>query len=80
MPLYDITKTKLFFSKTQSGCLKMKVTYKDDEDIYFAVNPKQINEYFLDHYYYIFAKIISLKLQLMGRKQNTQIKAKLGLT
>ena len=58
----------------------MKVTCKDDEDFFFAVNPKQINELFLDHYYYIFARIVTLKLQLMGRKLNTQAKPKLGLT
>lgn len=52
--------------RTPNGNCKMKVCCKD-EDIFFAVDHKKLHELCLDHYYYLFAKIITLKLQLMGR-------------
>jgi hypothetical protein len=39
-----------------------------------------MSEACLDHYYFIFAKIITLKLQLMGRKTNPYSKGKIGLS
>jgi hypothetical protein len=79
IPIYDLNKIKLFFTRTQTGCYKLKITHKD-EDLHFAVNHKHINELCLDHYYYLFARIVTLKLQLMGKKVNAQTRPKLGLS
>jgi hypothetical protein len=57
----------------------MKVTFKV-EDIFFAVDHKKLNELCLDHYYYFFAKIVTLKLQIMGKKNTQNSKPKLGLS
>lgn len=65
----------MLLQRTQSGCLKLKVTSRN-VDIFFAVNPFKLQEsHFLDHYYFIFAKIVSMKLQLMGRKPINSNKA-----
>ena len=76
--LYDITKIKLFFIRTLNGNYKLKVTCKD-EDIFFAVDHKKLNELCLDHYYYLFAKIVTLKLQIMGKKPCYQERPKISL-
>jgi hypothetical protein len=74
-----LTKIKLFFIRTPNGNYKMKVTFKV-EDIFFAVDHKKLNELCLDHYYYFFAKIVTLKLQIMGKKNTQNSKPKLGLS
>lgn len=65
--MYDVTKTKLLFNRTPNGNYKMKITYKE-EDLFCGVDHKKLNELCLDHYYYLFAKIVSMKLHLMGKK------------
>jgi hypothetical protein len=77
--LYNITKAKLLFIRTQAGNFKMKITCQK-EDIFFAIDHKKLNELCLDHYYYIFAKIVSLKLQLMGKRLSPELRPKLGLS
>ena len=57
----------------------MKITCQK-EDIFFAIDHKKLNELCLDHYYYIFAKIVSLKLQLMGKRFSPELRQKLGLS
>ena len=61
-------------TETISGKKKMKICLKDEE-IYLAAGTNKFayNQY-LDHYYFIFAKIITLKLNLMGRKHPTSSK------
>jgi len=69
-PIYELNKIKLLFTRTQSGRLKLKAIFKDQE-IYFAINHKKLNDSCLDHYYFIFAKMVMIKLQLMGKKHNS---------
>lgn len=57
----------------------MKIS-NQKEDIFFAVDHKKLNELCLDHYYYLFAKIVTLKLQLMGKRSFSEVKPKLGLS
>ena len=58
----------------------MKLTLSKEEEVFLAVNPKRINEvHYLDQYYFIFAKIISLKLQLMGRRPSPISRVREGL-
>ena len=57
----------------------MKLTYKE-EDVHFAVDHKKLHDLCLDHYYYIFAKIISLKFQLMGKNINNSTSNRPELT
>lgn len=61
IPIYDLAKVKLFFVRTPNGACKMKVCCRD-EDVFFAVDHKKLHELCLDHYYYIFAKIVTVKL------------------
>ncbi len=65
--MYDINKLKLPFTYTPTGAVKMKITAKN-EDNYLAVDNKRINDYCLDHAYFIFARIITSKILLMGKK------------
>lgn len=74
-----MSKVKLLFTRTQSGCLKMKVNNREEE-VFFAVNHKKINDACLDHYYYIFARIVALKLQLMGKRPYPQQKSKVSIS
>ena len=78
VPVYALTKVKLFFTRTQSGCLKFKLTL-DKEDIYCAINHTKGGSMLLDSYYHIFAKVVSLKLQLMGRKAGKTERSTPGL-
>jgi hypothetical protein len=56
-------------SPTPSGSLRIKLTLADAEEVFLAVNGKRINEvHFLDQYYFVFARLITLKLQIMGRR------------
>lgn len=80
LPLYDITKAKMIVEPTQAGSLKVKLTLAKEE-VFLAAHPKKMQEgYFLDQYYFIFARIVSLKLQLMGRKPADSPKIKLPLS
>ncbi len=45
----------------------MKITVKD-QDNFLAVDGRRINDLCLDHAYFIFARIITSKLQLMGKR------------
>jgi hypothetical protein len=39
------------------------------EELFLAAHPKKMNEaHFLDQYYFLFARILAQKLQIMGRK------------
>lgn len=70
----------MIIQPTQTGSFKIKLTVKE-EDIYLAVNSKKKNDiHFLDQYYYVFAKIVTLKLQLMGRKPVSSPRIKSGLS
>ncbi len=71
----------MIIQPTQTGSFKIKVTIKEEEDVYLAVNPKKKNDlHFLDQYYYVFARIVTLKLQLMGRKPVNNPRIKSGLS
>jgi hypothetical protein len=68
LPLYDINKAKMIIEPTQSGSLKIKLTL-GKEEVFLAASPKRMDEmHFVSHYYLIFARIVALKLQIMGRK------------
>lgn len=68
LPLYDINKIKMIFEPTQTGCYRVKLTV-GKEEVFFAASHRKMNEvHFLDMYYFLFAKVIALKLQIMGRK------------
>lgn len=56
--------------ETHSGKKKMKISLKDEQIFIAASHNKFAESQYLDHYYFIFAKIITLKLNLMGRKSN----------
>jgi hypothetical protein len=79
IPIYDITKIKMMIQPTQAGNYKIKLTVKE-ENVYLAVNKKMNDTYFLDQLYFIFAKIIMLKLQLMGRKTVEARRVKTGIS
>jgi hypothetical protein len=80
IPIYDISKVKLIIQPTQTGSFKIKLTVKE-EDIFLAVNSKKMNDlHFLDQYYFVFAKIVSLKLQLMGKKALPPARVKEGIS
>jgi hypothetical protein len=80
IPIYDIGKIKFIFDPTPSGSFRIKLTLPKEEEVFLAVNAKRINEvHYLDQYYFIFAKIISLKLQLMGRRPNPISRVREGL-
>ena len=79
--MYQLSKVKLFFTRTQSGCLKFKLSQgKDQEEIMCAIDHTKGGSFLLDSYYHIFAKIVTLKLQLMGRKMTKSPKSDGGLS
>lgn len=71
----------MIFQLTQTGNYRIKLTLKEEEEVFIAVSPKKINElFFLDQFYFIFAKILSIKLQIMGKKINNVSRMKSGLS
>lgn len=78
LPLYDVSKAKMIFEATQTGSLKVKLTV-GKEEVFLAASPKKMSEtHFLDQYYFIFARIIALKLQIMGRRPVEAGRARVG--
>ena len=72
-------KVKLILDPTPSGNFRIKLTLPKEE-VFLAVSAKRINEvHYLDQYYFVFARIISLKLQLMGRRANPISRVREGL-
>jgi hypothetical protein len=71
---------KLLFAPTPTGCLRLKLTLADEEEVLLAVNSKRINAlHFLDQSYFIFAKLVALKLQLMGRRPQPISRVRAGI-
>jgi hypothetical protein len=65
-PFYDLNKLKLIFTDIGDRCFKLKLTRKSDEFIFGASNQKTHRD--VPTVFYIFAKVISAKLSMMGRK------------
>lgn len=80
IPIYDISKAKMIIHPTPTGSLKIKLTVKEEE-VFLAASPKKMNDlHYLDQYYFIFAKIVTLKLQLMGKKPVPVSRIKSGIS
>ena len=69
IPLEHISKIRIVaYPLTPSGSQRLKLTLASKEDLFLAVNPKRLNEsHYLGMAYFLFAKLVSMKLQLMGR-------------
>jgi hypothetical protein len=49
------------------------------EEVFFAASHRKVNEtHFLDMYYFLFARVVALKLQIMGRKPIEPQRGKTG--